>query len=450
LATPRERVLSDSVEYSKKVPVVSEYDFIVAGGGMAGFGAACAAASRGIKTLLLERLEVLGGAGSSGGVANWSYHGGPPIGQGEVFDSVLAGQRKMKSIGEENGYRAFYQEAGEDGVATDNKNAPYHNTTFDHATLPIILQHIATERGVDLLFSTAVVGACMAGGRLTEVIIHNRSLLQAVRGRVFLDGTGDGILSQHAGADILPVEDPKHPEMIHPSLFVYLRRQDLPHEQPVLEPEIDASAPEFSYGAWPEPGRISLKFKIPEMRVDTGSGQGYSDATAEFRRRVPEVIRDFQKNCNPENWGTGYGLECVAPLLGAREGRRIVGEYILTVEDVRAGRWFPDSVCFAKSVLDSQDFDEAVPAYQIPYRTLLVKGVENLFVSGRCFSADRLAMSSARVMATGCLMGQAAGIAAAESLELGIPIRDVDPRRIREALLMDAGEQDFMRRHLCP
>ena len=91
-----------------------------------------------------------------------------------------------------------------------------------------------------------------------------------------------------------------------------------------------------------------------------------------------------------------------------------------------------------------------VPPYQIPLRSLFVAGLENVLVAGRCFSADRLAMSSARVMATSCMMGQAAGITAAFALKDGVPIREVAAGRVRERLMADSPHAGLMRRRLDP
>jgi hypothetical protein len=91
-------------------------------------------------------------------------------------------------------------------------------------------------------------------------------------------------------------------------------------------------------------------------------------------------------------------------------------------------------VAWGNFTLDANRFREKVPAYRIPYRSLLAAGLENLLVAGRCFSADRLAQSSARIMATGCLTGQAAGVAAALAVKDGIPLRGVAAQQIREHL----------------
>lgn len=433
------------VETTARVPVIAEYDVVVAGGGMAGCGAACAAARRGLRTLLIERTETFGGSGSNGGVGNFSYHGGPPQGQGEVFGDVIAGLAEMNAIGEDNGYWAFHQEPGQDGRrATNLEKAVYFNLTFHAGFLAVVLQHLLETSGVDLLVATDVVGANVDAGRVREVIVHNRSLMQAVRGKIFVDCTGDGILARHAGAEVLPVDDPLHPDLLHPTLMFWVHKLGRPHRQNVFAASRHADDTPIKYGVWTEPDRFAIKTKLFEKDFDTGTGAGYSEACLHFRRRVPEVIQHFQESWQPERYGTAYGFEAAASAFGIREGRRVKGDYVLNVDDVRSGRQFADSVAFATSVLDSQHYDERVPSYQIPYRSLIVAGLANLFVAGRCFSADRLALSSARVMATSCLMGQACGIAAQLSLHGEVPIREVAGADIRAELLANTPERAYM------
>jgi hypothetical protein len=114
----------------------------------------------------------------------------------------------------------------------------------------------------------------------------------------------------------------------------------------------------------------------------------------------------------------------------------IEGDYVLTADDLRAGRGFTDVVAHGCFPLDSAAIrKEVMPPYQIPFRSLLVKGLENVLVAGRCFSATRVALSSARIMATACLMGQAAGLAAAVAGKNAVSPRQVDPAAIRAGLI---------------
>lgn len=414
-----------SITMQTEIPSIGEYDVAVCGGGLAGFGAACAAARGGARTILIERQGMLGGLGAGGGVGNFSYSGGPPVGLGAVFDAIVDDMMALGAMGEQHGWH----------ITIDHQH-DFVNHTFDHNVLPISLQRLAERFGVNLLYGTDVVGARSEGGRVREVIVHNRSLLQRLAADVFIDGTGDGILSRHAGGNALPVQG----RVIKPSLMIFLRKTDSPVPQVVLD---DDGAPP-PYSVWYEPrGRIAIKLKPFADEWDTATGQGSSDAEITFRRQVLRAVRHFQQHHDAT-----YVFDYAAPLLGLRESRRIEGDYVLTVEDVRAGRRFDDSVAYGVFSLDDSGFSEIVPPYQIPYRSLRVKGLENLLVVGRCFSADRLALSSTRVMPTGCLMGQAAGVAAALAAGRGRPLREILPADIRHALVDGARDAVLMRQRL--
>ena len=134
-----------------------------------------------------------------------------------------------------------------------------------------------------------------------------------------------------------------------------------------------------------------------------------------------------------------------ASTLGVRESRRVLGEYVLDIEDLRTGRRFPDVVVHkANFVVDihnpaggGQEFGlaEVVKPYDIPYRCLIPRGVENLLLAGRCISGTHEAMASFRVMSICMAMGEAAGIAAAISAETGVSPRSVKAEQIQKILL---------------
>jgi hypothetical protein len=307
---------------------------------------------------------------------------------------------------------------------------------FDHHVLAIVLQNLAEQSGVDLLFATDVIGAMVDDGRIRTITLHNRSLRQSVSAEVFIDCTGDGILARHAGAAVLP-PDAEHPGSIPPSHVLFVKRSQQPRPQVVKHEESGAPPPKFS--VWQGPEQIGLKMSWPGGDFDTSTGQGYSDAGRAFRRRMPEFVHQFQ--------GTERGRDCVfagaAPMLGLRDSVRVSGDYVLTKDDLLAGQHFPDAVAHGCFPLDSAAIaKEPTPPYQIPYRSLLVNGLDNALVAGRCFSATRVALSSARIMVTSCLMGQAAGQAAAIAIRASRNLREVTAADIRAALLAASPNDD--------
>lgn len=408
------------------------YDVVVAGGGLAGVGAACAAARGGARVLLVERLETLGGLGAAGGVGSFCF-GEPslPAGQGRVVEDIWDGLAAYGAIGAEHGW-------------APRLHAPFYNYPFDHNVLPLVLQELVDDAGVDTLFATDVIGAESADGRVSSAVLHNRSLTQHVEARVFIDCTGDGILARHAGAAALP-PDPEHPQSIPPSHMLYVQRSPQPRPQVVRRPEPGAPPPKYS--VWPEPERTGLKMWWPGGNFDTATGQGYSDAGRAFRRRMPEFVRQFQATAQGKDCVFAYG----AAMFGLRDGVRVAGDYVLTADDLLAGRRFPDAVAHGCFPLDSAAIrKDPTPPYQIPYRSLLVRGLENCLVAGRCLSATRIAMASLRVMVTCCLTGQAAGLAAARACGKSIPLRDIPPAAVRTDLLADCRAADCLAARLAP
>jgi len=165
-----------------------------------------------------------------------------------------------------------------------------------------------------------------------------------------------------------------------------------------------------------------------------------ADAEIEGRRQVHKVI-GFLKRHVPGFAKTH--LISTGSQVGIRETRRIVGEYTLTGDDVLEARRFPDAVARGSYPIDIHDpsgknwgvrFVKDGGAYDIPYRCLVPQEIENLLVAGRCISADHQAMGSTRVMAPCMALGQAAGLAAALSLQQNVAPRRLDADRLRAAL----------------
>ena len=141
-----------------------------------------------------------------------------------------------------------------------------------------------------------------------------------------------------------------------------------------------------------------------------------------------------------------------SPQIGIREGARIVGDYVLKLQDLRAGRAFDDAIARGVYYLDGHKPDDdkrtyilkkeelKVPPYQIPLRSLIAKDGANLFMAGRCFSGEQLALSSARVSTTCAMMRQAAGIAAAMSVHKACDVRALDPRDVRRVVEARGGK----------
>jgi len=410
------------IAWTRKVPVRYTADVAVIGGGIAGVSAACAAARSGAQVILVERFGVTGGMLTTGGVANFCGQMG---GQGEVFDQIVSGLRTWNAI----------------GYGTD--------TCFHYEILAIILQELLLRRNVKLLLHTRFVDVrARDDGRIEQCIICGKSGPEAIQARQYIDCTGDGDVARYAGFETARGGPSGY--QLPMSMMSFVRHVEAEHAQRQL-PEgwfssvaNEADLPMTSI--WPDgPGSNALKIKIP--MYDSTDTESLTAAETAARRRVMEVL-DYYQQEEQKPWL----LDHCSPIIGIREGCRVVGDYVLTVDDLRAGRAFDDGVARGTFYLDGHKPDDdkrtyilptdelAVPPYQIPLRSLIARDGRNLMMAGRCFSADQLALSSARVSTTGSMMGQAAGITAALCVQRKCDPRDLDPGDVR-AVVVERGGQ---------
>lgn len=405
------------IEWSRKVPVRWEADVAVIGGGMAGVGAAAAAARSGARVLLVERFAISGGMLTTGGVANFC---GEMEGQGEVFDEVLSGLRAWNAIGHER------------------------PSVFHYETLAIVLQELLLKRGVKLLLHTRFIDARDQNGYLREIVVCGKSGPEAVRAKIFIDCTGEADVARAAAYETMKGR-PEDGLQLPMSMMYFVRHVEDAPPGPLL-PEgwfnpirHENNLPMTSI--WPDgPGGNAIKIKIPMF--DATDTEGMTAAEIQGRRRMWEVM-DYHQRVAGKPWV----LDHCSPIIGIREGARVRGDYILQVDDLRAGRAFDDAIARGTFYLDGHKPDDdkrtyilpkdelEVPPYQIPLRCLIARDGKNLLMAGRCFSSDQLALSSARVSTTSCMMGQAAGITAALAVQRQCEVRNVDPGEVRRIVI---------------
>ena len=179
--------------------------------------------------------------------------------------------------------------------------------------------------------------------------------------------------------------------------------------------------------------------------VDATDPDALTRAEIEGRRQCAEYARFLRERV------PGFERAVVvstSPAIGIRESRRIVGEVVLTADDVLGGRSFPDQIARCGAPIEDHHAGSDTRwayvadggAYGIPWRSLLPREVEGLVVAGRCFSATHDAHASARSMGTCMAMGQAAGTAAALSVARGVVPRELDPDVLRARLAADGAD----------
>ena len=408
------------VQWNRQIPLRYEADVAVIGGGIAGVSAACAAARSGAKVILVERFGVAGGNSTVGGVASFC---GETSGQGEVFDTIVSDLEKFNAI-------APY-------IPYPEKDA----RIFDHEILAVVYQELLLRRNIKLLLHTRFVDVNVKNGHISECIICGKSGPEALRAKQFIDCTGEADVARAAQFETMKGRESDSMQLPM-SLMYFVRHVDQAEAHVQLpkgwfEP-INEHADLPMTSIWPNgPGGNALKIKIPTY--DSTDTESLTKAEIQGRRRMMQVL-DYYQRVEKKPWL----LDHCSQIIGIREGCRIVGDYILKVDDLRAGRKFDDAIARGVYALDGHKPDDdkrtyilpkeerIVPPYQIPYRSLIARDGQNLLVAGRCFSADQLALSSARVTTSSSMMGQAAGIAAAMSVKGNCSPRELNPMDIQK------------------
>jgi hypothetical protein len=431
-------------EPARAVPVALEADVVVLGGGPAGIAAAVAAARQGARTALVERYGFLGGMGTAAMVTNFcglhaTVHGEMRQVVHGVADELLA---RIDGLG--------------------GLNAPHvvlgriQAQAYDVAAYKCAADDLLLGAGVTLRFHSLAVGAAMAGRRIEALLVETKSGRQAVAGATFIDCSGDADLAAWAGA---PFE--KGPELAFPTHMFRVANVDaetalasrprirdlmLAAEQagefrfarrsPIVAPqkrtqEWRCNVTQISKANDPDGGRAADGTNVDDLiHAELEGRRQIRDYFAFLRARVP-------------GFADSYLLE-IAPQVGIRETRRIVGAYQVTGADVLGARDFPDAVGVNGWPLEQHMRGDVAWAWiegrgyhQVPYRCLVAQGVDNLLVAGRCASLTSEGQSSVRVSGPCFVMGQAAGTAAAQALRAGCAPAAVDVAALQAQLARD-------------
>lgn len=414
--------MQNTVTFTKEIAIAHARDIAVAGGGIAGVCAAIAAAKHGASVILIERFGVPGGNATVGGVAAFC---GENAGQGAVFDEISAILASLNAI---EPYAPYTQK---------------EHRKFNHELLPFVLNTLLEQYHVKLLYHTRVADCMLENNQITHLLISGPSGMQAIHANYFIDCTGDACLARAAGFRVLKGREGDEKQLPMSEMF-FVRHQKSTETVPAaLLPRIHKKDDLPMTSIWANgPGSNAVKVKIPNYdATDTES----LTAAEIFAHKRALQITEYFKTVEGREWMFDH----CSPIIGIREGARILGDYILNVDDLRQGRRFPDAVAVGHYCLDGHSPDDdkrtyilppdslAVPPYQIPLRSLIAKDGGNLMMGGRCLSADQLALSSARVMTTCAMTGQAAGTACALAAAQSVEIRQVSIATLQNTLIQN-------------
>lgn len=425
-------------EPSRRTPVLGEFDVVVVGGGPAGLMAATAAARTGRSVVLLERYGFLGGAGTAGGLSTFCG----------LHARVHGEDRRVVHGLADDLYEHL---ALLDGLA------PAHLTikdgilaqAYDISAYKLAADRLVTGSGARIVFHAFAVGVVKGDDTTIDaVLVESKSGRHAVRGRVFVDASGDGDVAAWAGA---PFEkSPGLQGMLYPSLMFRINGVDViaAGDKPWrtaerLMDEAEAAGthhfPRKRPIVRPQRNPLEWRANLTQLSNPDGSAVDGTDVLQvthgelQGREQVFEAF-SFIKQKVP-GFSDAYVVD-IAPQIGIRETRRIVGDYQLTEDDVLDCADFEDTIGVngwpvEAHVAGSVEFrwqrgEDPRGFNQLPYRMLLPGGVDNLFVVGRCASMTHEGQSSARVSGPCFVMGEAAGMAADMMLAGGGTTRTVD------------------------
>lgn len=445
------------------------FDVIVIGGGSAGVAAAIAAQRNGARTLLVESGPSLGGELVSGLPIDGCLNARGEWIVGGIARELFKGCEALDGyIGPVFDWRLIW------GVCVDPE-------AFKIAIVETVARH-----QVSVLLYSFAESVVTDGGHVKGVAVVNKSGRSILTADMFIDCSGDGDVAVLAGADsekgspngefqpvtlvfrMSNVDYQGYIEFVrdHPEQFIL-------GESPITQGKSAAEcAMEIYKAGYPFAG-ISAKgpllgnaiatgdmypttavyvwpTSVPRQEVglnttriadlDATNPESLSQALTTLTDQVQKCIR-FMKQCVP-----GFKnatLSGVAPRIGIRETRRIVGEYVLQTEDVVEGKKFEDGIAkgghhvdiHGSGISQERQAVKGGSSYDIPYGCLIPKKLKNVLIAGRCLSSTRAANGSARVMGQCLATGEAAGVAAAMCIENGWQdVRDVPIRQLRSRL----------------
>lgn len=444
-------------EPAKSLPVRLEVDVLVVGGGPSGLIAAQAAAEDGLKVTLIDSRSFVGG--------NMTI-GLPILGfLGQKGNQIIKGIPQK-----------FIDRLKAVDASSEHRPCPLHMslTLVEPEAVKNVGLEMLLDAGVNVLLYTFCVGVIKEEDQLKGIIVESKSGREVILAKTVIDCTGDADVAFKAG---VPCEQGnEHGGAQPPTLMFCMGGVDTEKLRMSIAEEprtyLTDFIPNEYFGQNNQFIVVGLRsvmekareagYHLPVERtilitglregevwvnmsringVDGTNPESLTHGEIEGRKQVEEIQR-YLKEYVPGFEKAMFTK--MAPFLGIRETRRIVGQYVLTAEDILGCHRFDDSVAVASYPLDIHHPEGGGctltwcgDSYDIPYRTLIPQKVENLIVAGRCISTTHEAMSAIRVMAPCMAMGEAAGRAAKLAIRKNILPSQLNVSELQAELLRE-------------
>ena len=442
-------------EPAREIDIIHRTEVLVVGSGPGGLPAALAAARAGAQVTLVERFGCFGGNLTVVGVEGMHWY------------------RHEQTV-ESNGIaREFEEMAKEMGAAVPESQSLSYE--IDSEGFKIVADTLViNEPNIHPMLHRQFVAPIMDGNRITGIITESKSGREAILADRVIDATGDADVAERAGATtfLTPKEDMmaasvmfhvagvdkakfmdeikadpqtykdwggggewniettgKEDDMFSPFLLKPFKKAI---EKGLIPPNLNTIA--GTWGAMHDTGELTYMNLVHMAGCDGTDADSLTTFEIEGRRQAMlaiEALRHYNPGCD------GIRLRNFGMSIGIRDTRKVDCKYNMTAQDVREQARFEDSIGIFPEFIDGYGI-LILPTtgryFQIPYRNLQPKGIENLLVSGRSTGGDRDSHAATRNMACCAVAGQGAGIAAALSVRSGKPFSEISVRDIQKEL----------------
>ena len=398
------------------------HDVIVAGGGPSGCAATLAASKLGADAAVIEKFPCFGGIWTMGTLA-----------------IIIDSQNKTGLMLE------IRNKLKKDGLIRDF-HRDREKKVYNVEAMKLLLDDLLSSSGAQLRLHTFVAGVEKTGEKITALITVSKSGFERWEGDVFIDCTGDGDVGALAGCEFhMGREDDG---LLQPGTTYGLVggwEGDFPRQDDIKDifRKAGKELPYQGILVFVQDGMHNMGYLMPShiYDLDPTDADSLTRGEIEGRRQVRYVVDVLIKYGGPKY--KNFFLAATAPTIGIREGRRIVGKYYLTIDDLENGHTFDDGICDVEMPVDIHHVTKKIGTgldniwtkpYQVPFRCLQPKGVDNLLTAGRCISGSFLAHGSYRVTGDSVPIGEAAGIAAVMAVEKNIPAKNLDGKEVRASV----------------